>query len=75
MAILLAWVKFGRKIIPLRSLVSIPFYILSKIPIYLRFLIKPEQRWIRTERDAIGTALSVKQNIPTIQNAELAYKE
>ena len=72
--ILLAWAKFGRHIIPLKSLVSIPLYILSKIPIYLRFLIKPEQRWIRTERDAIGTALSVK-NISATRKAELAYKE
>lgn len=61
-SIMLAWVKFGRKIIPFKSLASVPFYILWKIPIYLQFLIKPEKRWIRTERDVIATQLTAKTN-------------
>ena len=51
MAILLAWAKFGRKIIPFKSLLRIPGYIFWKVPIYMAFLIKPQQEWIRTERD------------------------
>ena len=47
----LAWSKFGRDELPLRNLIAIPFYILSKIPIYFKFLTKPQSRWLKTERD------------------------
>ena len=50
-AVMLAWVKFGRSDLPLKNLIAIPFYILGKIPIYLRFLVKPQSRWLKTERD------------------------
>lgn len=49
--VLLAWVKFGRSDLPLRNLIAIPFYMLSKIPIYFKFLVKPQSRWLKTERD------------------------
>lgn len=49
--VLLAWVKFGRADLPLKNLIAIPFYILGKIPIYLNFLVKPQSRWLKTERD------------------------
>ena len=49
--VFLAWVKFGRSDLPLKNLIAIPFYILSKIPIYLKFLVKPQSRWLKTERD------------------------
>ncbi|MGL5076959.1 MAG: glycosyltransferase family 2 protein [Waterburya sp.] len=49
--VLLAWVKFGRSDLPLQNLIAIPFYMLSKIPIYLKFLVKPQSRWLKTERD------------------------
>lgn len=49
--VLLAWIKFGRSDLPLKNLVAVPLYILSKIPIYLKFLIKPQSRWLKTERD------------------------
>ncbi|WP_319418736.1 glycosyltransferase family 2 protein [Pleurocapsa sp. FMAR1] len=49
--VLLAWVKFGRSDLPLKNLIAIPFYILGKIPIYFKFLIKPQSRWLKTERD------------------------
>ena len=54
MGVLLAWVKFGRAILPFKSLIKVPFYILWKFPIYFRFLIKPQKRWVRTERDSIN---------------------
>ena len=47
----LAWIKFGRSDLPWRNLIAIPFYLLSKIPIYLKFLVKPQSRWLKTERD------------------------
>ena len=49
--VFLAWGRFGRSDLPLKNLVAIPFYILSKIPIYLKFLVKPQSRWVKTERD------------------------
>jgi cellulose synthase/poly-beta-1,6-N-acetylglucosamine synthase-like glycosyltransferase len=49
-AILSAWAKFGRDL-PLLSLLSVPFYILWKLPLYLKFMIKPQTKWVRTERD------------------------
>jgi hypothetical protein len=52
LAIFLAWIKFGRKIISGLALLSVPFYLLWKIPIYLSFLFKPEKNWTRTQRDS-----------------------
>ncbi len=49
--ILLTWWQFGRSDLPLQNLLAIPLYILSKIPIYLKFLIQPQSKWLRTERD------------------------
>jgi cellulose synthase/poly-beta-1,6-N-acetylglucosamine synthase-like glycosyltransferase len=52
-AILIAWVRFARKDIPLQELLTVPFYILWKIPIYIKFLVKPQKVWVRTERDVV----------------------
>ncbi len=49
--VLLAWSRFGRSDLSFRNLIAIPFYILGKIPIYLKFLVKPQSRWLKTERD------------------------
>ncbi len=56
--LLLCWARYGRGYLPLRSFLSIPGYILWKLPIYARFLVKRESNWIRTERNAshAGTA-------------------
>ncbi len=50
-SILSSWIKFGSDIIPLKNLLYIPLYLLWKIPLYLKFLISPQQEWIRTERE------------------------
>lgn len=50
-SLFLAWSKFGRSDLSLKNLIAIPFYILSKIPIYLKFVTKPQSRWLKTERD------------------------
>lgn len=52
-AILLAWLRFGRADLPLRTLLAIPIYILWKIPLYFAFLVKPQTQWVRTERDVV----------------------
>jgi cellulose synthase/poly-beta-1,6-N-acetylglucosamine synthase-like glycosyltransferase len=50
-ATVLSWAKFGREDISGRSLLTIPFYILWKIPLYIAFLIQPQNKWLKTERD------------------------
>lgn len=50
-SILLAWGGFARDILPLSTLLTIPFYILWKIPLYFQFLWKPQQEWVRTSRE------------------------
>ncbi|MGK7954156.1 MAG: glycosyltransferase family 2 protein [Crocosphaera sp.] len=51
--VFIGWGKFGRKEIPGFALLTIPFYLLWKIPLYLAFLISPQAKWVRTERDEI----------------------
>lgn len=46
-----AWVKFGRTDLPVMTLLAVPLYLLWKIPLYLAFLLQPQTKWIRTERD------------------------
>jgi cellulose synthase/poly-beta-1,6-N-acetylglucosamine synthase-like glycosyltransferase len=48
-----AWAKFGRADLPVLTLLAVPFYILWKIPLYLAFLVRPQTKWIRTERDTV----------------------
>lgn len=55
MAIIIAWAKFARQDLPLGKLLTVPFYIFWKIPVYLQFLVKPQKMWVRTTRDSIGS--------------------
>ena len=50
-ATLLAWLRFGRKQLPAKTLFAVPFYVLWKIPLYLSYMIRPQTKWVRTERD------------------------
>lgn len=58
LSVLAAWVKFGRSILPARSLVGAVGYIAWKIPMYAMFVIKPERKWERTARDSGGSSSS-----------------
>lgn len=50
-ATLLAWARFGRKIIPFATLFMVPLYILWKLPVYLALLFRRSQKtWVRTDR-------------------------
>jgi cellulose synthase/poly-beta-1,6-N-acetylglucosamine synthase-like glycosyltransferase len=49
-AIGLAWLGWGRKCVPGRSLLAMPLYAMAKIPLYLRFLTRRQKVWIKTER-------------------------
>ena len=57
-AIMAAWAKFGRGDLPLLTLLTVPFYILWKIPLYLGFLVQPQTKWIRTKRDVVDASES-----------------
>lgn len=48
---LLAWFVYGRKILSFSELAAVPFYMLSKIPIYLKLVGRREKKWKRTDRD------------------------
>lgn len=50
-ALLAAWWKEGRKVISGRELLMIPFYVLWKLPIYVRFFTARQTGWNRTQRD------------------------
>ena len=50
-SILLAWSRFGKEMLSLRHLLAIPLYIISKIPIYISFIVKPKKEWVRTSRE------------------------
>ncbi|MEL6130172.1 MAG: glycosyltransferase family 2 protein [Cyanobacteria bacterium J06628_4] len=51
LAISLAWYGFSRSEIPARKLLYIPLYVLWKVPLYFKFLLSPENKWVRTERE------------------------
>jgi hypothetical protein len=50
LAILLAWLGWGRRIISLFTFLLIPIYVASKIPHYLGFLFNRQKQWVRTDR-------------------------
>ena len=49
--LLAAWWKEGRSVISGSMLLQIPFYVLWKVPIYLRFFTARQTGWNRTHRD------------------------
>lgn len=50
-SVLLSWHRFGRQTVSARGLAAAPFYALWKLPIYLKFLVRPQGEWRRTPRD------------------------
>jgi cellulose synthase/poly-beta-1,6-N-acetylglucosamine synthase-like glycosyltransferase len=53
--VLVAWWRFGRSAVSLWELLSVPAYVLRKIPIYLKLLGKRQVEWVRTKRDDTRT--------------------
>ena len=51
LAIALAWLRFGRDTISFKQLCGVPFYVLTKIPLYFYFLVKRQASWVRSKRD------------------------
>lgn len=50
-AIFLAWWKYARQIISFSQLCYVPIYMLAKLPIYLKFLVRRQVEWVRSKRD------------------------
>jgi cellulose synthase/poly-beta-1,6-N-acetylglucosamine synthase-like glycosyltransferase len=49
----LAWLKFGQKMLPFLTLLGSPAYILWKVPVYLKVLGSREKTWARTDRGRV----------------------
>ena len=50
LSVFVAWLRFGRKCLPARSLIGVAGYVIWKLPMYAMFLIRPEKKWVRTQR-------------------------
>ncbi len=49
-AVMLSWGRFGRRAVSGRDLALAVIYALCKLPLYLRFLFKPQSKWVRSKR-------------------------
>ena len=54
-AIGISWFRFGRSTLPKEKLLSIPLYVLWKIPMYVKYIFQRQSAWVRTERDTPNT--------------------
>jgi len=49
-AVLLSWYRYGRDVISFGSLACAPFYMLGKLPVYWKFLVRRQVDWVRSKR-------------------------
>jgi cellulose synthase/poly-beta-1,6-N-acetylglucosamine synthase-like glycosyltransferase len=52
LGVFLAWGRYGRNELSLTQLAMVPVYIVWKIPLYIMYLLRPQNQWVRTQRDA-----------------------
>ena len=50
-SVLMAWQQHGQGAVTLRELLSAPWYVLGKLPVYARLLMQRQTNWVRTKRD------------------------
>ena len=50
-AVAIAWLRHARAVVSIGEMLSVPGYVLGKIPIYLRWFTGRQTEWIRTRRD------------------------
>ncbi|HEX4879173.1 MAG TPA: glycosyltransferase family 2 protein [Limnobacter sp.] len=50
-SVVVAWAKFGRGIVSALELLFAPFYALSKLPVYIGFVLRRQSAWVRSKRD------------------------
>jgi cellulose synthase/poly-beta-1,6-N-acetylglucosamine synthase-like glycosyltransferase len=55
-AVGLAWWRFAREWMPFRFLLSVPVYVLTKLPLYATFLFRRQSAWVRTARSSQATS-------------------
>jgi cellulose synthase/poly-beta-1,6-N-acetylglucosamine synthase-like glycosyltransferase len=49
-----AWARHARHVVSLRELLSVPFYVMAKMPLYARVFTRRQVEWVRTKRDGTG---------------------
>lgn len=49
-AVLLAWAGWGRAVLRPWDLLTVPWYVVSKLGLYLRFWTRPQRQWVKTGR-------------------------
>lgn len=51
--LLLAWIRFGRRLVPARHLLAVPFYVMWKLPLYASFVVgRRPSKWERADRES-----------------------
>ena len=50
LSVLAAWFVRGRDLVRFAELMSVPWYIAAKLPVYLRFIVRRQRAWVRTDR-------------------------
>ena len=50
LAVLTAWFARGRDLVRFTELMSVPWYVAAKLPVYLRFIVRRQRAWVRTDR-------------------------
>jgi cellulose synthase/poly-beta-1,6-N-acetylglucosamine synthase-like glycosyltransferase len=53
-ATLVVWARFGQAVLPLRSLLAIPGYVLAQVPNYVAFVLRRQVTWVRTASNSDG---------------------
>ena len=46
----IVWLSHGRHILATKDMLHIPVYIISKISVYVGYIIRKQTKWIRTDR-------------------------
>ena len=50
LAVVGAWFVRGRDLVRFTELLSVPWYIAAKLPVYVRFIVRRQRAWVRTDR-------------------------
>jgi cellulose synthase/poly-beta-1,6-N-acetylglucosamine synthase-like glycosyltransferase len=51
LSVLLSWSRYGRRVVSFADLMFGPMYAVSKVPLYLKFLVRRQAEWVRATRD------------------------
>ena len=49
-SVMLAWSRYGRRVIGFKQLCFVPLYVLAKVPLYFYFLVRRQKTWVRSKR-------------------------